>query len=142
MTSLILFFLLIILVFLSGFLSGSETAITATSKARIMYQKKKGIKRAGYVIELLDKKDNVISTLLLSNNLVNILASSLATAFFYDIFGVEGIFYATLIMTVVIVIFAEVLPKTYALNRPNRTALRIAPIIYYLNKLLFIFVFI
>ncbi len=142
MTSLFLLFILIILVILSGFLSGSETAITATSKARIIYQKKKGIKRAGYVLELLDKKDNVISTLLLSNNLVNILASSLATAFFYDIFGVEGIFYATLIMTVVIVIFAEVLPKTYAINRPNRTALLIAPIIYYLNKLLFIFVFI
>ena len=142
MTTLILLFLLIGLVILSGFLSGSETAITATSKARIIYQKKKGIKRAGYVLELLDKKDNVISTLLLSNNLVNILASSLATAFFYDIFGVEGIFYATLIMTVVIVIFAEVLPKTYALNRPNRTALLIAPIIYYLNKLLFIFVFV
>ena len=142
MTSLFLLFILTILVILSGFLSGSETAITATSKARIIYQKKKGIKRAGYVLELLDKKDNVISTLLLSNNLVNILASSLATAFFYDIFGVEGIFYATLIMTVVIVIFAEVLPKTYAINRPNRTALLIAPIIYYLNKLLFIFVFI
>ena len=142
MTSLFLLFLLIILVVLSGFLSGSETAITATSKARILYKKKKGSKRAGYVLELLDKKDNVISTLLLSNNLVNILASSLATAFFYDLFGVEGIFYATLIMTVVIVIFAEVLPKTYAINRPNRTALLIAPIIYYLNKILFIFVFI
>ena len=142
MTSLILLILLIILVFLSGFLSGSETAITATSKARIIYQKKKGVKRAGYVLELLDKKDNVISTLLLSNNLVNILASSLATAFFYDIFGVEGIFYATLLMTVVIVIFAEVLPKTYALNRPNRTALLISPIIYYLNKFLFVFVFV
>ena len=100
-----------------------------------------GVKRAGYVLELLDKKDNVISTLLLSNNLVNILASSLATAFFYDIFGVEGIFYSTIIMTIVIVIFAEVLPKTYALNRPNRTALLISPIIYYLNKLLFVFVF-
>ncbi len=142
MTSLFLLFLLIILVVLSGFLSGSETAITATSKARILYKKKKGSKRAGYVLELLDKKDNVISTLLLSNNLVNILASSLATAFFYDLFGVEGIFYATLIMTVVIVIFAEVLPKTYAINRPNRTALLIAPIIYYLNKILFIFVFV
>ena len=142
MTSLFLLFLLIILVILSGFLSGSETAITATSKARILYKKKKGSKRAGYVLELLDKKDNVISTLLLSNNLVNILASSLATAFFYDLFGVEGIFYATLIMTVVIVIFAEVLPKTYAINRPNRTALFIAPIIYYLNKILFIFVFV
>ena len=142
MPSIFLLLLLIILVILSGFLSGSETAITATSKARILYKKKKGSKRAGYVLELLDKKDNVISTLLLSNNLVNILASSLATAFFYDIFGVEGIFYATLIMTVVIVIFAEVLPKTYALNRPNRTALLISPIIYYLNKILFIFVFV
>ncbi len=142
MTSILLLLLLLILVVLSGFLSGSETAITATSKARILYKKKKGSKRAGYVLELLDKKDNVISTLLLSNNLVNILASSLATAFFYDIFGVEGIFYATLIMTVVIVIFAEVLPKTYALNRPNRTALLISPIIYYLNKILFVFVFV
>jgi len=141
MTIIFLLFLLIILVILSGFLSGSETAITATSKARILYKKKKGSKRAEYVLELLDKKDNVISTLLLSNNLVNILASSLATAFFYDLFGVEGIFYATLIMTVVIVIFAEVLPKTYAINRPNRTALLISPIIYYLNKILFIFVF-
>ena len=137
-----LLIILIILVLLSGFLSGSETAITATSKARIIYQKKRGNKRAGYVLKLLDKKDNVISTLLLSNNLVNILASSLATAFFYDIFGVEGIFYATIIMTVVIVIFAEVLPKTYALNRPKRTALLISPIIYYLNRLLFIFVFV
>ncbi len=142
MPSIFLLLLLIILVVLSGFLSGSETAITATSKARILYKKKKGSKRAGYVLELLDKKDNVISTLLLSNNLVNILASSLATAFFYDIFGVEGIFYATLIMTIVIVIFAEVLPKTYAINRPNRTALLISPVIYYLNKILFIFVFI
>ncbi len=142
MTSILLLILLVTLVILSGFLSGSETAITATSKARILYKKKKGSKRAGYVLELLDKKDNVISTLLLSNNLVNILASSLATAFFYDLFGVEGIFYATLIMTVVIVIFAEVLPKTYAINRPNRTALLISPIIYYLNKILFIFVFV
>ena len=142
MNSIFLLLLLVILVILSGFLSGSETAITATSKARILYKKKKGSKRAGYVLELLDKKDNVISTLLLSNNLVNILASSLATAFFYDIFGVEGIFYATLIMTVIIVIFAEVIPKTYAINRPNRTALLISPIIYYLNKILFIFVFV
>ncbi len=142
MTSIFLFSLLIVLIIMSGFLSGSETAITATSKARILYKKKKGSKRAGYLLELLDKKDNVISTLLLSNNLVNILASSLATAFFYDLFGVEGIFYATLIMTVVIVIFAEVLPKTYAINRPNRTALLIAPIIFFLNKILFIFVFI
>ncbi len=141
MSSIILLFLLILLVLLSGFLSGSETAITATSKARIIYKIKKGSKRAQYVLKILDKKDNVISSLLLSNNLVNILASSLATAFFYDIFGVKGIFYSTLIMTIILVIFAEVLPKTYALNKPTRTALLISPVIFYLNKLLFAFVF-
>ncbi len=142
MISVILAVLLVILILLSGFLSGSETAITATSKARIIYKIKKGSKRAKYVLKILDKKDNVISSLLLSNNLVNILASSLATAIFYDIFGVKGIFYSTMIMTIIIVIFAEVLPKTYALNKPTRTALAISPIIYYLNKLLFVFVFV
>ncbi len=142
MTTLFLLLLLILLVLLSGFLSGSETAITATSKARIIYKIKKGSKRAEYVLKILNQKDNVISSLLLSNNLVNILASSLATAFFYDIFGVKGIFYSTMIMTIVLVIFAEVLPKTYALNKPTRTALVISPIIYFLNRILFIFVFI
>ena len=141
MFTIILFFLLLVLVLLSGFLSGSETAITATSKARIIYKIKKGSKSAEYVLRILNKKDNVISSLLLSNNLVNILASSLATAFFYDLFGVKGIFYSTLIMTVVLVIFAEVLPKTYALNKPPRTALLISPIIFYLNKILFLPVF-
>jgi len=62
------------------------------------------------------------------------LASALATAFFYDLFGVTGIFYATLLMTFLLVIFAEVLPKTYAINKPTRTGLLISPIIYYLNK--------
>ena len=75
---------IIFLILLSGFLSGSETAITATSKARIISKLKKGAKRADYVKKIIDNKDKVISSLLLSNNLVNILASSLATAFFYD----------------------------------------------------------
>ncbi len=142
MISLILLLTLIVLVVLSGFLSGSETAITAASKARIIYKIKKGSRRAKFVLNILNQKDNVITSLLLSNNLVNILASSLATAFFYDIFGVKGIFYSTMIMTVILVIFAEVLPKTYALNKPTRTALIISPIIFYLNKFLFLFVFV
>ncbi len=141
MITLTLLLILVLLIILSGFLSGSETAITAASKARINYKVKKGSKRAVFVLKILNQKDNVITSLLLSNNLVNILASSLATAFFYDIFGIKGIFYSTMIMTVVLVIFAEVLPKTYAINKPNRTALLISPIIYYLNKILFIFVF-
>ena len=128
-------------VLLSAFLSGSETAITATSKARIVSKIKKGSRRAHYVLKILNNKDSVISSLLLSNNLVNILATSLATAFFYDIFGISGILYSTLLMTFILVIFAEVLPKTYSINKPTRAALIISPIIFYLNKILFPFVY-
>ena len=131
-----LLIIIIILILISGFLSGSETAITATSKARIISKIKKGNKAAKYVKIIIDNKDSVISSLLLSNNLVNILASSLATAFFYNLFGVTGIVYSTLLMTFLLVIFAEVLPKTYAINKPTRTALRISPIIYFLNIIL------
>ena len=130
-----------VLIIISGFLSGSETALTATSKPRIFLKFKKGNKRAKYLLKILDNLENVISALLLSNNLVNILASSLATAVLYDLFGVSGIFYATMIMTIVIVIFAEILPKTYSLGKPNRTALQIAPIIFYLSKLLYPIIF-
>jgi len=138
----VLILIIIILILISGFLSGSETAITATSKARIILKNKKGGKKAQYAFKIINNKDGVISSLLLSNNLVNILASSLATAFFYDLFGVTGIFYSTLLMTFLLVIFAEVLPKTYAINKPTRTTLRIGSFIYYLNKLLLPFVFI
>ncbi len=139
-TVLLIVFLFILIV-ISGFLSGSETALTATSKPRILFKNKKGDKRANYVIKILDNLDNVISSLLLSNNLVNILASSLATAVLYDLFGLSGIFYATTLMTIIIVIFAEILPKTYSLNRPTRTSLQIAPVIYYLSKILYPIIF-
>ena len=139
--TLLLIVFLFILIIISGFLSGSETALTATSKPRILLKNKKGDKRANYVIKILDNLDNVISSLLLSNNLVNILASSLATAVLYDIFGLSGIFYATILMTIIIVIFAEILPKTYSLNKPTRTSLQIAPLIYYLNKTLYPIIF-
>jgi len=132
---------LFVSVLLSAFLSGSETAITATSKARIVSKIKKGSRRADFVLKILNQKDSVISSLLLSNNLVNILATSLATAFFYDLFGFSGIFYSTVLMTFILVIFAEVLPKTYSINKPTRTALIISPIIFYLNKTLFPFIF-
>ena len=128
--TIILLIFLAVLVVISGFLSGSETALTASSKPRILLKYKKGDKKAKYVLKIFDNMENVISSLLLSNNLVNILASSLATVVLYDLFGVTGIFYATIIMTIIIVIFAEILPKTYSLSKPTRTSLQIAPIIY------------
>ena len=141
-TNISLLIIILILILISGFLSGSETAITAASKARIISKIKKGSKRAQYVKKIIDKKDSIISSLLLSNNLINILATSLATAFFYNLFGITGIFYSTILMTFLLVIFAEVLPKTYALNSPNRTSILIGPIIYYLNKVLLPIVYI
>tara|TARA_B100000579_G_scaffold393983_1_gene371008 strand:+ start:280 stop:1536 length:1257 start_codon:yes stop_codon:yes gene_type:complete len=140
--TILLLICLFVLLILSGFLSGSETALTAASKPRIILKFKKGDKRAKYVLQILDNLENVISSLLLSNNLVNILASSLATAILYDLFGVSGIFYATLIMTALIVIFAEILPKTYSLSKPTRTSLAIARVIFYLSKCLFPIIFI
>ena len=134
---LLLLLFIIFLIILSGIMSGSETALTAVSKPRIISKATQGSKRAVYVKNLINNKENTISSLLLSNNLVNILASSLATVFLYDLFGVPGILYATILMTTLIVIFAEVIPKIYSINRPNRTALFIAPVIYYLNKFLY-----
>ena len=80
-------FIIVVLVIISGFFSGSETAITAVSKARIVSKAKHGNKKASFVKKLLEKKEDLITTLLLSNNLVNVLSSALATAFLYKIFG-------------------------------------------------------
>ena len=140
--TIILFICLALLIVISGFLSGSETALTASSKPRILLKFKKGDKKAKFLLKILDNLENVISSLLLSNNLVNILASSLSTAILYDLYGVSGIFYATIIMTIIIVIFAEILPKTYSLSRPTRTSLQIAPVIFYLSKILYPIIFI
>lgn len=90
---------------------------------------KEGDKRAAIVNVLIERKDRLIGALLLGNNLVNILASAIATAFFINLVGEAGVVYATLIMTVIVLVFAEVLPKTYALANSDKMALAIAPLI-------------
>ncbi len=135
--SFLLIICLFLLIVLSAFLSGSETALTATNRARILLKLKKGEKKANFVLKILDNLDDVISALLVTSNMVNILASSLATAVLYEVFGVSGILYATIIMTILIVVFAEILPKTYSLNRPTRTSIKVGGIIFYLSKILY-----
>ncbi len=119
--------IIFLLILLSGIFSGSETALTATSPSRIHRMAKGGNKRAHLVERLMDNSGKLIGAILLGNNLVNILASALATAFFIRLFGEIGVVYATLIMTVLVLVFAEILPKTYALTYPERTALKMAP---------------
>jgi magnesium and cobalt exporter, CNNM family len=121
----IIFFLL----FLSGFFSGSETALTAASKARMHQLAKSGDKRASRVANLIEEKEKLLGAILLGNNLVNILASALATSLFMKISGDQGVVYATLTMTILVLIFAEVLPKSYAIAHPDRMALSVAGVI-------------
>lgn len=118
-----------VLLLLSAFFSGSETALTAASKVRLKAREKEGNKRAALTNKIRDKKDRMIGALLLGNNLVNILASALATSVLIKLFGESGVIYATLIMTLLVLIFAEVLPKTYALHNAEKMSMRIAPII-------------
>ncbi len=115
------------LICLSGFFSGSETALTAVSRARIHSMEKAGNTRAALVSRLIDIQERLIGSLLLSNNLVNILASALATSLFISLFGDGGVIVATVVMTVLVVIFAEVLPKSWAISNTDRFALTVAP---------------
>lgn len=115
-----------LLLLLSAFFSGSETALTAVSRARMYQLEKTGDRRAGAVSRLLQRRDRLIGGLLLGNNLVNILASALATGALIELFGDAGVFYATAIMTALVLVFAEVLPKTYAFSSPDKVALRVA----------------
>ncbi len=117
------------LLLLSAFFSGSETALTAVSKARLRAAEKGGDKKATGVLSILERKERMIGALLLGNNLVNILASALATSLFIKLFGEAGVVYATLVMTFLVLIFAEVLPKTFALHYAGAMTRFIAPII-------------
>jgi Mg2+/Co2+ transporter CorB len=118
-----------VLLLLSAFFSGSETALTAVSRPHMHHLLKTGDKRAGIIAKLHARMERLIGTILLVNNLVNILASALATSLLIGVFGDTGVAYATLVMTLLVLIFAEVLPKTYAINNADRTALSVAPVV-------------
>jgi len=111
---------------LSFFFAGSETALTASSRARMLQLEKQGNRQAGIVNHLMEMRERLIGALLLGNNAVNIAASSLTASILFIWFGDVGVIYATLVMTVVVVVFAEVLPKTIAFNAPDRVSLLVA----------------
>ena len=122
------------LILMSFLFSGSETAVTAASRARLLTQEGQGNRRASLVLRLTEYKDRLIGALLIGNNLVNILASALTTKLFLDIFGEAGVVYATVVMTVCLVIFAEILPKSWAVSSPERFAMTVAPFVNLIVK--------
>src|ERR1700755_3243221 len=111
---------------ISAFFSASETALTGSSRASMLQLQKNGNGRAGIVTRLLEKRERMIGALLVGNNLANIGASVLATGVFTAWFGEVGVLYATGVMSVLVIIFAEVLPKTVAINAPDRVSLLVA----------------
>ncbi len=120
---------IVILLVLSAFFSGSETALTAASRARMHQLESDGVGPARTVNRLRDDKESLIGAILLGNNLVNILASALATTLFITLVGDGAVPLATLVMTLLVLIFAEVLPKTYAIHHADRMALTVAPVL-------------
>jgi Mg2+/Co2+ transporter CorB len=111
-----------LLLVLSAFFSGSETALTAASRGKLRSRADRGDKGAARALAITEDNERLIGSVLLGNNLVNILATSLATALLTRLFGAEGVALATLVMTLLVLIFAEVLPKTYAITRPESAA--------------------
>jgi len=115
------------LLIMSALFSGSETALTASSRGKLKSQADRGERGAQSALTLTEDSERMIGAILLGNNMVNILAASLATALFTRLLGDSGVAFATLVMTVLVLIFSEVLPKTYAISNPERTALKVAP---------------
>jgi Mg2+/Co2+ transporter CorB len=120
----------------SAFFSGSETALTAASPAKMHALEQDGSRRAHVVNYLLSVRERFIGAILLGNTLANVAASALATSLFLTLFGEQGVAYATIVMTIIVVLFAEVLPKTYAILNADRMALTVAPAVRFVVALL------
>src|SRR5215472_9777979 len=120
------FSIMVALLGVSAFFAASETALTGASRASMLRLSKQGNSDADVVSELVGMRERLIGALLLGNNIANIGASALATGIFTAWFGEVGVLYATGVMTALVVIFAEVLPKTIAINAPDRMALAVA----------------
>ena len=117
---------IVVLLVLSAFFSGSETALTAASRGKLRSTADKGSKGAERALKITEDNERLIGSVLLGNNVLNILATSLATAVLTKLFGQNGVAAATLIMTLLVLIFAEVLPKTFAITYPEAVAARVA----------------
>ena len=127
---------LVILLALSAFFSSSETALTTVNRIRMRSLAEEGNKRAARVLQVTDDSAKMLSAILIGNNVVNLTASSLATALALRIFGNAGAGIATGILTVLILIFGEISPKTMATLRAEKISLRFCNIIWLLMKAL------
>jgi putative hemolysin len=128
--------ILVVLLALSAFFSSSETALTTVNKIRMRTLADAGDKRAAYVLRVIENPGKMLSAILIGNNVVNLYASSLSTILATEIWGNEIVGLATGVLTLLILIFGEITPKTMATIRAEALALRVSAIIYVLMFLL------
>ena len=127
--------LLIVLLLGSGFFSASETSLMSLSKIRIRYMEEEGVKGAKLVSSLIEKSSDLLSSILVGNNVVNIAATSVSTSLFISIFGDGGVAIATAVMTVLVLVFGEITPKTIAANSPEKVAVVVSKPISIIMKI-------
>ncbi len=126
----------IVLVALSGFFSGSETALMSVNKIRIRELANEGDKKAEIVDRLLADHTRLLATILIGNNLVNIAASAIATSLAIEVFGSSGVGIATGIVTLIILIFGEITPKSIGNRRAVKYSKLVAPVLFWMERLL------
>ncbi|MBR6523512.1 MAG: HlyC/CorC family transporter [Clostridia bacterium] len=127
---------IIILIFLSAFFSSSETAVTASNRLKIKAKADDGDKKAKTALKLINNYDKTISTILIGNNIVNIVATSLATVLATNVWKIHGALIATVVMTVLVLVFGEILPKSLAKTNAEALLLSIAKTLIFVTKLL------
>ena len=127
--------LLVVLLMGSGFFSASETSLMSLSKIRIRYMEDEGVKGAKLVGSLIEKSSDLLSSILVGNNVVNIAATSVSTSLFISIFEDGGVAIATAVMTVLVLIFGEITPKTIAANSPEKIAVIVSKPISIIMKI-------
>ena len=128
-------FILLLLIFISALFSAGETGITAASKARLMRLAREGHKRAQKVSAMLEHRERLIGSALLGNNVINTLAAAVSSYVLGQLFGATGVVVATVVVTIMVLVFAEVLPKTYAVIQPDRVALQLGPLLGAVDRL-------
>ncbi len=133
----LLFGLLVFLIACSAFFSSSETGMLSLNRYRLRHLAREGHKGARRASELLSRPDRLLGTILVGNNVVNILAASIATVIAVDLWGEAGIAIATVALTVVILIFGEITPKTLAALRPEQVAYPASRLLLLLMRLLY-----
>ena len=128
--------LLIILLIGSGFFSASETALMSLSKIKMRHMEEDGVKGAKLVSTLIEDSNRLLTSILIGNNIVNIAATSITTSLFTAMLGAQGVAIATGLMTVLVLIFGEITPKTISANNPEKASLVVAkPIKFFVTIL-------